>query len=117
MHYNPRIYNFSNLSNRDRVEVSYLLESTLDSIHAVYAEYSYELDLAETTLDKIRYEERIAVIKEITRSFLDHVIEIMVGLIDEDEAEIKEKDTNDYFYGYTWSIYASELGIFDEDFY
>ena len=101
-YYDPKIYNYSNLDEKEKSLLEAILSTTLFSIGNKYCEYSYERECASNCLDRIRYEERIDATMDMVDNFLGDIVELMVRMIDSSDREIEEKDTDSYFYGYNF---------------
>lgn len=111
MYFDPKIYNYSNLTKEDRRIIDYMMDFTLSSIDAMYNDYDMELRVNDNILNSIRFEERIIALKEVYENFIGNVIDLMVSMIDNypDEIEIDERDTNDHFFGYSWPDYIDDI--------
>ena len=100
-YFNPKIYNYSNLNESDRLLINCMLmcANELDSVVG-----DFECDLADeesSILDKIKAENGIEALQIGQQAILHHIVETMVAIIDNYEHDIPEIDTNDYFCGCT----------------
>ena len=95
-HYNPKIYNFSNLENKDKN----IIMATLWSPETLAAlEFDYKTDGKSTTLEKIRSEIAREVLAEAEERIVSDAIQMMVSMIDRYDHDMNEIDTTDYLYG------------------
>lgn len=95
---NPRIYNFSNLKPEDQLTITMMMDLVGDLENL---EYDYEPGREASTLEKIEGEIAVNTIREAQDYLESSIVDWMVSIIDnyEDEYEIEDKDTDDYFYG------------------
>lgn len=107
-YYSPKIYNYSNLEEKDKRIIDLMVGTALDAMEAAKADYDNDLEFANMTecnvssLDKIITEERIAGISHAEEMFVNNMIEIIVSWIDDYDHDVPEIDTKDYFYGFDW---------------
>lgn len=95
-HYNPKIYNFSNLENKDKNIILAMLWS-LETLEAL--EFDYKDDGESTTLEKIRSEIARDVLAEAEERIVSDAVQVMVSMIDRYDQDVDEIDTTDYLYG------------------
>lgn len=95
-HYNPKIYNFSNLENKDKNIILAMLWS-LETLEAL--EFDYKDDGKSTTLEKIRSEIARDVLAEAEERIVSDAVQVMVSMIDRYDQDVDEIDTTDYLYG------------------
>ena len=122
LQYNPRIYNYSNLEEKDKKLIKFAVHTALDSMEQAKCDYAIDLVSRDmggrelTVMHKIEAEERIAGINHAENYLLDNVIEEMVARIDSCDYEVPEIDTDDYFFDFEWPSYVKFLdGPFKND--
>lgn len=95
---NPRIYNYSNLKPEDQWTIKAMvnLVGDLDNL-----EYDYDPDREASTLEKIEGEIAVRTLRGAQEYLKQSIVDWIVAFIDnyENEYEIEDKDTDDYFYG------------------
>lgn len=120
--YNPRIYNYSNLEEKDKELIKFAVYTALDSMELAKCDYAIDLESENmggrelTAIHKIEAEERIAGINYAESYLLDNIIKEMVARIDNYDYEVPEIDTDDYFPDFEWPSYVKFLdGPFKND--
>lgn len=106
--YDPSVYNYTNLSEEDKVEIDFMIQIALSSMESAKDDYEFDLNNKNSTeLDKIRAEERIKGIEEAEEMYMLSIVEVMVAYIDAYEYDVPQLDTDDYFFGYDLPIELS----------
>lgn len=100
MFYNPRIYNYSNLNERDK-EIADMMLMQLEEIEFIGDDY---LDVAndEDSLIKERIEAEIKLmaLTDVYKHLFENIIEFMISCIEHYEDDVVEIDTNNFLFGY-----------------
>lgn len=95
-YYNPRIYNYSNLHDEDKREFKMIMYF-INSIDNIIADYEVE---EETLIEKAVNEIKLATLNEVKERLENELLEYIVSVMDNYDEDVKEIDTDDYFYGY-----------------
>ena len=107
-YYDPRIYNYSNLEEKDKKIIDLMVATALDSMEGAKNDFEDDLECegmpgyGVSLMDRIKSEERIAGISHAEELFVTSVMEIIVAWIDDYDHDVPEVETNDYFYGFDW---------------
>ena len=95
-HYNPRVYNYSNLKDEDRRMVNgfiYMMNSVENM------KDDFEMDVEIEFLKKPFYQTAELVIDQAIQHMANDIVEFIVSTIDGYDEEVEEYDTDDYLYG------------------
>lgn len=94
--YNPRIYNYSNLTKEDQNTVD-TMSWAVDSLENL--EDDYRILNCSSTIRRIFYETALEVLDEAEEQLKADMIGFIVSCIDSYDYEVKEIDTTDFFFG------------------
>lgn len=95
-YYNPRIYNYSNLHDEDKREFKMIMYF-INSIDNIIADYEVE---EETLIEKAVNEIKLVTLNEVKERLEHELVEYIVSVMDNYDGDVKEIETDDYFYGY-----------------
>ena len=95
-YYNPRTYNYSNLTTEDQIIVQHMIY-LVDAVKVSKEDYDTDLDTSH--LKKIFNETAVEVIDETIQLMINEIIEFIVSRIDNYNGDIEEIDTDNYLYG------------------
>lgn len=95
-YYNPRTYNYSNLTTEDQIIVQHMIY-LVDAVKVSKEDYDTDLDTSH--LEKIFNETAVEVIDETIQLMINEIIEFIVSRIDNYDSNIEEIDTDNYLYG------------------
>lgn len=99
-YFDPKIYNYSNLTDADKHIVDAML-MIVCSANDKCCDYRFDLDWQKPTiLEKIESEIAIQTIKELVEDLKSDVVDFIVSRIDGYEHDVNSIETTDYFYGF-----------------
>lgn len=113
-YYNPKVYNYSNLDNENK----FVIDRMIDMVDVVENQIDYlETQETDSIIRKAMNEIKIDCLKDTLNKMKLDIIEMIVGLIENQEEDVVEKDTNDYFFGYEYDEdkYVSHCSLSDEE--
>lgn len=101
-YYNPKVYNYSNLKDKDKEIIDCICITALDAVENAIVEKEDELVDEEVILEKIRLQSEISALIEVEQNIQLEMIELMVSTIEHYPEEFQDEDlknTDDHFYG------------------
>lgn len=99
-YFDPRYYNYNNLSKENKWIVDFMideveqLENVIDD-----AKYDLEHNCKESYINQANVNCALEYLFEAHDQLTANIIDTMVGLIEGQDGDVEECDTNDYFFG------------------
>lgn len=95
--YDPKIYNYSNLTDEDKSYVDFA-SNLICSIDDMTYDYKVDYD-TQSTLERIETECTVKAIGQAIERQLDDLVEFIVSRIDGYAHDVEKVETDNYFYG------------------
>lgn len=96
-YYDPKIYNFANLDEGDKQEITCMLEMTRNALANAY--FNDDFDLEKEPLAKIIKEIQKETLMKAWNMYLCSIVDLMVSFIDDYDHDVPSRDADNYFFG------------------